>query len=186
MLLEMRDATFRRGGEEFVAPQNLELDEGGRLAHAFGSTRAAAIVAMMAAGLVRASNGAVFVGAFDPRIQPVQVKRLAGYVPHDALPNEFSSFEQYIEYRASLWQLPHDESVVRARHILAGLDGVHESFSYPLAGALIAQPRLLVLDRPQAAYGPQIVDVAKSCAIFSTHGSENEAERFRNACAVPV
>ena len=182
----MRDATFRRAGEELVVAQNLELEEAGRLAHACAGTRAAAIVAMMAAGLVRASGGSVFVGAFDPRIQPVQVKRLAGYVPHDALPNEFPSFEQYVEYRASLWRLPQAESAVRARHILSGLDGVHESFAYPLAGALIAQPRLLVLDRPQASYGPQIVEAAKSCAIFSTHATENEADRFRNACAVRV
>jgi ABC-type Na+ transport system ATPase subunit NatA len=186
MLLEMRDATFRRGGEELVSAQNVALEEGNRLAHACAGNRAAAIVAMMAAGLVRTSGGAVYVGAFDPRIQPVHVKRLAGYVPHDALPYEFPSFEQYIEYRAALWQLPQAESVVRARHILAGLDGIHESFAYPLAGALIAQPRLLVLDRPQAVYGPQIVDAAKTCAIFSTHGSENEAARFSRACAVPA
>ncbi len=184
MLLEMRDATFRRGGEELLSVQNVQLEEGGRLAHACASNHAAAIVAMMAAGLVRASGGAVYVGAFDPRIQPVHVKRLAGYVPHDAIPNDFPSFEQYIEYRAALWQLPQAESVVRARHILSGLDGIHESFAYPLAGALIAQPRLLVLDRPQAVYGPQIVDVAKTCAIFSTHGSENDAVRFSEACTV--
>jgi ABC-type Na+ transport system ATPase subunit NatA len=186
VLLEMRGASFRRRGEELIAPQNVELDEGGRLAHPCAGNRAAAIVAMMAAGLVRASGGAVYVGAFDPRIQPVHVKKLAGYVPHDALPYEFPTFEQYIEYRAALWQLPQAESVVRARHILSGLDGIHESFAYPLAGALIAQPRLLVLDRPQAVYGPQILDVAKSCAIFSTHGSENEAARFSDACAVRV
>jgi len=182
----MCGASFRRGGEELVSAQNVELEEGPRLAHFCASNRAAAIVAMMAAGLVRASGGAVYVGAFDPRIQPVHVKQLAGYVPHDALINEFPSFEQYIEYRASLWHLPPAESVVRARRFLEGLDGIHESFAYPLAGALIAQPRLLVLDRPQAVYGPQIVDVAKACAIFSTHGSENEAARFRDACAVRV
>ena len=182
----MRGASFRRGGEVLVTPQTIELEEGDRLAHACDGSRAAAIVAMMAAGLARASVGAVYVGAFDPHIQPVHVKRLAGYVPHDALPNEFVSFEQYIEYRAALWQLPQAESVVRARHILAGLDGIHESFAYPLAGALIAQPRLLVLDRPQAVYGPQILDVAKNCAIFSTHGSENDAARFRDARAVRV
>jgi ABC-type Na+ transport system ATPase subunit NatA len=186
VLLEMRDATFRRGGEELVSAQNVALEEGDRLAHACADNRAAAIVAMMAAGLVRASGGAVYVGAFDPRIQPVHVKRLAGYVPHDALPYEFPSFEQYIEYRAALWQLPQAESVVRGRHILSGLDGIHETFAYPLAGALIAQPRLLVLDRPQAVYGAQIVEVAKTCAIFSTHGSENEAARFSDACMVRV
>jgi len=186
VLLEMRDATFAQRGTQLVPPQTLELDEGGRLAHPCADNRTASIVAMMAAGLVRATDGRVFVGAFDPCIQPVHVKRLAGYVPHDALPYEFSTFERYIEYRAALWQLPQAESVVRARRILEGLSGIHESFAYPLAGALIALPRLLVLDRPQALYAPQIVEAASSCAIFSTHGSGGEAARFIEACGVPV
>lgn len=182
----MRAAAFTHRGAQIVSPQEIELEEGGRLAHACNGNRAASIVAMMAAGLVRASGGSVFVGAFDPRIQPVQVKRLVGYVAHEALPYEFQTFERYIDYRAALWRLPPAESVVRARRILAQLDGIHEAFAYPLAGALIAQPRLLVLDRPQAVYAPQLVAVARNCAIFSTHGSGDDAARFAGACRVPV
>jgi hypothetical protein len=184
VLLEMRAAAFARRGSQIVSPQDVELEEGGRLAHACDGNRAASIVAMMAAGLVRATSGSIFVGAFDPRIQPVQVKRLAGYVAHEALPHEFPTFERYIDYRAALWRLPPAESVVRARRILAQLEGIHEAFAYPLAGALIAQPRLLVLDRPQAVYAPQVLAVAQNCAIFSTHGSDNEAARFAEACSV--
>ena len=186
MLLEMRDARFVQRGADLTGAQNLQLAEGARLAHACEGNRAASIVAMMAAGLVRATHGSVFVGAFDPRIQPVHVKRLAGYVPHEALPHEFPSFDRYIEYRAALRQLPQAESVVRARRMLEALDGVHESFAYPLAGALIAQPALLVLDRPHALYAPQIMAVAQSSAVFSTHGSENEAQRFTAASLVPA
>jgi len=186
VLLEMRGASFAQRGAEIVSPQTLELKEDGRLAHACAGNRQASIVAMMAAGLVRATSGSVFVGAFDPRIQPVHVKRLAGYVPHDALPYEFSTFDRYIEYRAALWQLPQAESVMRARGILDGLGGIHESFAYPLAGVLISLPKLLVLDRPQALYAPQIVRAAQECAIFSTHGSPAEAARFIEACGIPV
>jgi len=182
----MRAAAFTRRGLQIVSTQDVDLEEGGRLAHACAGNRAASIVAMMAAGLVRATSGNVFVGAFDPRIQPVQVKRLAGYVAHEALPHEFPTFERYIDYRAALWRLSPAESVVRGRRILADLEGIHEAFAYPLAGALIAQPLLLVLDRPQAVYAPQLLTVAKNCAIFSTHGSENEADRFAEACHVRV
>jgi hypothetical protein len=75
--------------------------------------------------------------------------------------------------------LPLAQSVVSARALLARLDGVHEAFAYPLVGALLAQPRLLVLDRPQTAYAQQILDAAGDCAIFSTHVSERDADRFR-------
>jgi len=182
MLLEMRGARYVRGGET-IAPQNVALEAGHRHAHACEGQRAAGIVAMLAAGLVRATEGSVFVGAFDPRIQPVHVKQLVGYIPHDPLPYEFPTFERYVEYRAALHRLPAAESLQRANGILESLDGVHESFAYPLVGALIGRPALLVLDRPQAVYAAHIADAAGGAAIFSTHGSQSEASRFAAACA---
>jgi ABC-type taurine transport system ATPase subunit len=184
-LLEMRGASYSRGGREIVAPTTLALGENERLAHACGDDFSASTLALMAAGLVRPSSGRVFIAAFDPRIQPTQVKRIVGYVPHEALPHDFPSFTRYIEFRATLWGLPRAQSVVRARALLSQLDGVHEAFAYPLVGALLSAPRLLVLDRPQAAYAQQILDLAHDCAIFSTHVSEREAQRFA-AEAVPV
>ncbi len=177
-LLDMRAASFARSGHCIVPPITLALDEKARRAHACGDDAAASIIALMAAGLVKPTTGHVFIAAFDPRIQPVQVKRIVAYVPHEALPHDFPSFTRYIEFRATLWGLPRAQSVVRARSILARLEGVHEAFAHPLVGALLSHPRLLVLDRPQAAYAHQICDVAGTCAIFSTHRSEREAERF--------
>lgn len=182
-LLEMRDASLTRAGRTLVESMTLALGEGGHLAHACPSEAAARAIALMAAGLVRPSSGRVFIAAFDPRIQPVQVKRIVGYVPHEALQHDFPSFTRYIEFRTTLWGLPRAQSVVRARALLARLDGVHEAFAYPLVGALLAQPRLLVLDRPQPAYAAQILQAAGESAIFSTHTSQRDAERF-NAVAV--
>lgn len=184
-LLEMRDAAFVRGASIVVPPITLTLGENERIARACGGDETARITALIAAGLVRASSGRVFIAAFDPRIQPVQAKRVVGYVPHEALPHDFPSFAKYVEFRAALWGLPRAQSVVRAGSLLARLDGVHEAFAYPLIGALLSQPRLLVLDRPQAAYAQQILDVAGDCAIFSTHVHERDAQRFA-ALAVAV
>lgn len=176
----MRDAAFTRNGSELLAPTTLSLDEGLQLAYACPTERSSATLALIAAGIVRPTSGQVFIGAFDPRIQPVQVKRITGYVPHEAVAHEFSTFTSYVEYRAALWGLPRAQTVIRARALLERLEGVHEAFAYPLIGALIAAPRLLVLDRPQAAYAPQILGAANNCAIFSTHTSQREAQRFLN------
>lgn len=184
-LLELHAASLTRAGRTIVEPLTIKLGEGERLAHACNDDAGAAAIALLAAGLVKPSSGRVFIAAFDPRIQPVQVKRIVGFVPHEALPHDFPSFTRYIEFRATLWGLDRAQSTVRARALLARLDGVHEAFAYPLAGALLSQPRLLVLDRPQAAYAQQILDVAGACAIFSTHSSARDAQRFA-AQAVPV
>lgn len=174
----MRDATFRRGSFVLVPPFTVDVTEGQRVARSFCTGREAAIVALMAAGIAKATSGRVFVGEFDPRIQPVQVRRLVGYVPYEAVPHEFTSFEQYIEYRAMLWNLPREETVAAALALRERVEGVHEAFAYPLIGALVSRPSLLVLDRPQAAYAAQIGDVRGNAAIFSTHLSEREAQRF--------
>ncbi|MGZ3497938.1 MAG: hypothetical protein ACXWNK_14555 [Vulcanimicrobiaceae bacterium] len=188
-VLEMRDATFVRGGDCIVAPLSVILDERERVARRLATAREAATVALMAAGIVKATAGRVFIGEFDPRIQPVQVKRVVGYVPHEAVHHEFASFSEYIGYRAALWGLPRNAAIVHANELLEELEGVHEAFAYPLVGALIARPSLLVLDRPQSVYAPQIIAVAGEAAIFSTHVSERETARFQAGCdqeAVPV
>lgn len=185
-LLEIREAAFEARGEVVIAPTTLMLGEGERFAHACDSDRAAAALAMMAAGIVKPSRGRVFIAAFDPRIQPVQVKRIVGYVPHEAVAHEFPSFTKYIEYRAALWGVPRAQAVVQARALLERLEGVHEAFAFPLVGALIAQPHLLVLDRPQAAYAAQITAAAGHRAILSTHASQRDAQRFLERSAVPA
>ena len=185
-LLEMRAAVYVRGASTLAGPLTLKLDEHARMAHACENDVAAYVTAFMAAGLVAPTRGSLFVGAFDPRIQPVQVKRITGFVPHAALPLDFSSFVKYVEYRAALWSLPRAESIVRARAILSKLDGVHEQFAFPLVGALLGAPRLLVLDRPQPAYAAQIALAAGSCAVFSTHANARDAERFTGGCLVPA
>lgn len=171
----MRDAAFARAGEMLADRLTLEVNDGERIARAFRSGREAAIVALMASGGVKATTGTVFIDGFDPKIQPTQCKRLAGYVPHELVPLEFASFERYIEYRAALWNLDADRALGHARHLLEHLDGVHESFAYPLVGALLADPMILVLDRPQAAYASRMLAVAGPRAIFSTHATDAEA-----------
>jgi ABC-type multidrug transport system ATPase subunit len=183
-LLEMQNAAFELRRTEIVPPTTLALDEGERLAYACTTERSASLLAMIAGGIAHPTSGRVFIGAFDPRIQPVQVKRIAGYVPHEAVPHQFSSFTAYIEYRAALWGLPRAQTVIRARLLLERLEGVHEAFAYPLVGALLSEPRLLVLDRPQAAYASQIVTAARGCTIFSTHASQRDAQRFLEQTAV--
>lgn len=182
-LLDMREAAFARDSQRLAGPVDTLLQEGERVGLTFATELEASLVALMAAGLVKATSGRVFVDEFDPRIQPVQVKRVVGYVPYEAVPNEFASFERYVEYRAALWDLPPAETLSRAFDMLALLDGVHEAFAYPLVGALLARPRLLVLDRPQSAYARSICSVSDGAAMFSTHRSPREARDFREGCA---
>lgn len=182
----MQDAAFARDGFELLPPTTLTIDEGESRAVDCGSVNGASALALLAAGLLTVTSGRLFVAAFDPRIQPVHVKRLTGYVPHDAVQHGFRSFVRYIEYRADLWGLSRAQSVVRARALLERLEGVHEAFAYPLVGALLHRPALLVLDRPQHVYAAPIRAAAGESAILSTHADDHDAQRFAQASLVIV
>ncbi|MEO9263770.1 MAG: hypothetical protein ABI282_06715 [Candidatus Baltobacteraceae bacterium] len=168
-VLRMRDVTHVANGEIVVAATSLDVFADTQCAILRASAREAAMLAMLAAGQARPSSGAVLIGEYDPRVQPVHCKRIVGFVPHDPLPIAPSMFSRYIDYRAALWDIDARRARAHAALLLERLGGLHEAFAYPLVAALISSPELLVLDRPQLAHAPDILSVTGRVAIFSTH-----------------
>jgi hypothetical protein len=182
-ILRMRAAAFVASGAP-VGPITLDVHPGERSARVYASAREASVVALMAAGIVKAGAGSVLVDEFDPRVQSAHCKRIAAFVPHAALVIDESDFEWYITYRAALWNVDPLRALAHARLVLERLEGVHEAFAYPIAGALIASPKILVLDRPQPEYAERILEAAGPRAVFSTHVRERDAAAFASAALV--
>jgi hypothetical protein len=182
-LLRMRDASFAGAGI-CAGPVTCDIYPGQRAALTFATPREATVVALMAAGIVKASSGCVLLGDFDPRVQSVHCKRIAGFVPHEPMHLDERDFLRYIGYRAALWNVDGQSARERARTFRERLDGVHEAFAFPLIGALIAGPQLLVLDRPQRAYARQILEALEGRAVLSTHAHAADAAAFEPS--VPV
>jgi ABC-type multidrug transport system ATPase subunit len=177
-VLRLRDASYSVSGRTIVAPVTLDVDAGERVAHVCSSAQEAHVLAMIGAALARATSGIVLIGEFDPRVQPVHCKRLAAFVPHDPLPLAEMNVEQFIEYRAALWNIGLEQARAHARIILERLEGLHEAFAYPIVASLLAFPSLLVLDRPQPLFAKQILSAAGPCAVFSTHVDAAAAAEF--------
>jgi hypothetical protein len=173
----MRDATFGHGVDA-VGPISIDIRSGERATIVCASARDAEVTAKLGAGLVKATAGNVAIGEFDPRVQPVHCKRIAAYVPHAPLALPEMEFERYIAYRAALWDVDRIRATAHAKLILERLQGVHEAFAFPLAGALITNATLIVLERPQPAYAEQIVAAVGSRSMFSTHLDLAAAEAF--------
>lgn len=186
-ILRMREACFTARGTP-VGPVTVTVEPGERIARAFASGRDAAIAALMAAGIVKAGSGSVLIGEFDPRVQSVHCKRIAGFVPHAPSRIAENEFERYVVYRAALWNVDAMRAVAHAKLLMERLSGMHEALAYSIAGALVASPSLLVLDRPQPEYAQQIRAAAGARAIFSTHVTAPAAHAFSatTAEALPV
>jgi hypothetical protein len=176
-LLRMRDATFASGASS-VGPLTLNLEQGGRAALVCASPKEAAIVALLATGIVKASGGSVLIGDFDPRVQPVHCKRIAALVPHEPFALDEQEFERYLQYRAALWSVETPRALAQARLLRERLAGMHEAFAYPLLAAMVGMPRLVILDRPQPVYAEQILRATAGSALFSTHADAAAASAF--------
>ena len=171
--IRMRDARFTE-----IGPLTLDVPLGASVARTCAGPYEAAIVARMAAGLVKARSGSVSIGDYDPTVQPVRCKRLAAFVGHDPAHLEERDFARYIAYRAALCDIDPVAALAEAEELMERLAGVHPAFAFPLVGALVAAPIVVVMDRPAVAFAPSILAAVGPRALFSTHLHRAAASAF--------
>jgi ABC-2 type transport system ATP-binding protein len=145
----------------------------------------------MVTGLLAPDEGRVEVLGVDMARDPAAAKRRMAYLPDDALLYGKLKPTEYLEFVAGLWGLRPEEAEPRARRLLDWLDlskhahELTEGFSrgmkqkLALAGALIHEPELLILDEPltglDAAAARQVKDLLVShvagggTVILTTH-----------------
>lgn len=129
----------------------------------------------MIAGLLAPDAGTVEILGVDLARDPAGAKSKLAYLPDDPmLYNKLKPFE-YLEFVAGLWGIEPELAQERATHLLEWLDllkhadELTEGFSrgmkqkLALAGALIHEPQLIILDEPltglDVAAGRQVKDL---------------------------
>ncbi len=112
------------------------------------------------AGLLRPDAGAVSVLGIDALSHPVEAKRLIAWISDEPMIYDKLTPFEYLEFVAGLWSMEAANAEVRARELIEWLGlGPHahercQGFSkgmrqkVALAGALVHEPRLLILDEP--------------------------------------
>jgi ABC-2 type transport system ATP-binding protein len=114
----------------------------------------------MVTGLARPDAGSIQVFGVDALADPIAAKQMLAWLPDEPLLYDKLTPSEYLAFIAGLWRLPADVAQARAEQLLTRLglwdrrDVRCEGFSrgmkqkVALAGALIHEPRLLILDEP--------------------------------------
>lgn len=153
----------------------------------------------MVTGLVAPDAGRIEVLGIDLAQAPLDAKRKLAYLPDDPMLYGKLKPTEYLEFVAGLWGVAARDAEPRARELLDWLDlsphahELTEGFSrgmkqkLALAGALIHEPELLILDEPltglDAAAARQVKDlllshVAKGGTVILTTHILEVAERL--------
>jgi ABC-2 type transport system ATP-binding protein len=159
----------------------------------------------MVTGLLKPDAGDISVFGVDLRADPAAAKRLIAWLPDEPMIYDKLTALEYLAFVAGLWGVEPDAARTRAEELLRWLDLWDErdqrceSFSRgmkqkaALAGALIHEPRLLILDEPltglDAGAARQVKDLLQqkvtdgATVILTTHILE-VAERLADRIGI--
>jgi ABC-2 type transport system ATP-binding protein len=159
----------------------------------------------MIAGLLPPDSGEIAICGVDARRQAVEAKRLTAWLPDEPMLYDKLTPIEYLEFVAGLWDVDPRQARQSADDLLQILDLFDqrhercEGFSrgmkqkVALAGALIHEPRLLLLDEPltglDAAIARQVKDllterVREGAAIILTTHILEVAERLADRIGI--
>ncbi len=145
----------------------------------------------MVAGLTQADAGSIRIFGVDALADPVAAKRLVAWLPDEPMLYDKLNPMEYLEFVAGLWGVDAKSARAKAQELLEWLalwehraercEGFSRGMKQKaaLAGALIHDPKLLMLDEPltglDAAMARQVKDLlqarveAGATVILTTH-----------------
>ena len=160
---------------QLVAIDRLTLDiHSGELFGFLGPNGAGKTTAMkLASGLARPSEGRVFIAGNDVQTDPLEAKRLIGYVPDNPYIYEGLTGREFLHFCAGLYRMNGRVTVQRVEELLARLaiggwiDKRVAEYSHGMkqrvvmASAFLHPARVILIDEPMVGLDPAAVRLVK-------------------------
>ncbi|MBZ0227275.1 MAG: ABC transporter ATP-binding protein [Bauldia sp.] len=136
----------------------------------------------MVAGLLRPDSGSIDIFGVDALADPVAAKRMTAWVSDEPMIYEKLTPLEYLQFVAGLWGIDAAAAEARSRELIAWLGlGPNaaqrcEGFSkgmrqkVALAGALVHDPRLIILDEPLTGLDARSARLVKDVLVERVRG----------------
>ncbi len=195
ILVRVRGLTKRYGDFSAVGGINLDVPVG-QVFGVLGPNGAGKTTTMrMITGLIEPSDGSITIDGFDLQTDTVNAKKVTGFIPdRPYVYDKLTAFE-YLSFIGGLYSMSHSHLADRIDELLTLFelrewsDGLIESFSHGMkqrlvfAGAMLPEPRLLVIDEPMVGLDPKghhlikrlfrsLVEEERMSILLSTHTLE--------------
>lgn len=190
MLIEVKNVTKKYGHFVAVKDLNFKINDG-EIIGLLGPNGAGKSTTMnMMTGFIEATEGKILINGNDISKKSKEAKKQIGYMP-ESVPLYYDlTVKEFINYMAELKYVPKKERNVKIQEVIekVGLEDVKNrliknlSRGYKqrvsLAGAIVGDPKILILDEPTVGLDPkQIVEVRdlikslgeKHTVILSSH-----------------
>lgn len=168
-MIEVKDVSKKYG--DFYAVRNVSFNvRDGEIVGFLGRNGAGKTTTMnMITGFIEPSSGKIVINGYDVDVKPKKVKKLIGYMPEGVPLYPDLTVKEFVSYMADLKLIPHKEKkqAVEKAIMQTGLDKVRNRLTRNLsrgfkqrvsmAGALVGDPEILILDEPTVGLDPKQV-----------------------------
>lgn len=190
-MLQIENYTKRYG--DFLAVDNLDMQvRPGTLMGFIGHNGAGKTTTLRSvAGILDFDSGSIRIGGVDIKQDPIRVKSMTAFIPDNPELYEFLTGAEYLDFISDVFELDDEQRKSRitkyaqAFELQDNLSDRVSSYSHgmkqklALIGALIHEPRLLLLDEPFVGLDPIAARTLRSylrevcdkggAVVFSTH-----------------
>lgn len=178
-MIEVKNVTKKYG--DFYAVRNINFQvEDGEIVGFLGRNGAGKSTTMnMITGFIEPTEGNIIVGGYDIDKKPKKVKEQIGYMPEGTPLYSELTVKEFVTYMAELKLVPSKErkEAVKSAIEKTGLEKVQNNLTKNLsrgykqrvsfAGAIVGNPKILILDEPTVGLDPkQVIEIRELIKSF--------------------
>jgi ABC-2 type transport system ATP-binding protein len=177
-VIELQGLVKRFGGLEAVSRLDLKVEAGEIFGFLGPNGAGKTTTVKLITGLLQPTEGRVRVAGFDMAAQAIQAKRVMGLVPDEPFVYPKLTGAEFLRFIGELYGVAVEEQTRRIPELLEMFEltafggELVESYSHGmrqklvLAGILLHEPKVLILDEPMVGLDPKSARMAKD--IFLT------------------